>query len=81
MNLTIFFSLLSMYLWMLKNITKNFLFLIIATVVMFANKACFEKIYGIETLFAGLVAAGIMVLGGELAYRVFLRLKFGKKSN
>lgn len=64
---------------MVKNISKKFLFLIIAIVAMYINKGCIEKLYGIETPFAALISAGIMVLGGELAYRFFLRIKFGKK--
>lgn len=80
MSYILFFSLLSAFMWMVKNVKKSFLFFIIAVVAMFINKAYIEKIYGMEAPFAVLIAAGIMVLGGELAYRVFLRIKFGKKS-
>lgn len=79
MSYILFFSLLSAFMWMVKNVKKSFLFFIIAVVAMFINKAYIE-IYGMEMQFSALIAVGIMVLGGELAYRVFLRIKFGKKS-
>lgn len=81
METILFFSLLgSIAAWFLMKQTKNPMYFFVTLLLINFSKIFIADVFNISTFFAVILAAIVAILGGELVFRAYKKIKESKVS-